>query len=306
MEIQLLSTRHLAAVKHLCRNELTLDRYADTLPGVLMRRPHIGVVAVRGPTVLGVCFGSVSEYRAAGREGFIDLVVVDRNEREHGIGRRLVSEVEQELATRGCEVARIAGNPPHYAWPGIDVRYTPAICFVEDLGYTRGRCVVNMEVDLTRASLTTEVHEARLGALGITVHRAGIDELEDLRTSLKDDWDDAWVAESTASLSEPDAGLYVAMRDGRCVGFCAYGVNRAHEIGPIGTVPDLRSIGVAGVLLRRCLREQRARGIAAAELVWVLPLKPASRSFGATISRAFWMYQKDLPRGEGGRCTSPS
>jgi mycothiol synthase len=283
-------------VDGLCRQELTLDRFADTLPAVLMRRPHIGLVAVRDATVLGVCFGSVSEYRAPGREGFIDLVVVDRDERERGVGRRLVAEIEDELAARGCELVRFAGNPPHYAWPGIDVRYTPAICFAEDLGYARGRCVVNMEVDLQSNPLTTDVQEAGLAAQGIIVHRAGADEWDDLRASLEKTWDDAWVAEAAAALSEPEAGLYVAHRDGRCIGFCAYGVNRPHEVGPIGTVPDQRGVGVAGVLLRRCLDEQCSRGLDAADLVWVLPLKPVSRSFGATISRAFWMYQKDLAR----------
>jgi GNAT superfamily N-acetyltransferase len=296
MEIRRLAPQHLDAVERLCERELTLDSHTAGLPGVLMRRPHVGLVAVRGEEVLGVCFGSVSEYRAAGREGFLDLIVVARGEREHGIGRRLVAELESELAARGCEVARIAGNPPHYAWPGIDVRYTPAICFAEDLGYTRGRCVVTMEVDLKRNSLATEAHEARLSELGITIHRAGIEELEDLKPSLKQTWDDAWIAEITAALSYAGAGLHVAMREGECVGFCAYGVNRPNEVGPIGTVPNLRRVGVAGILLRHSLRDQRDSGLAAADLVWVLPLKPVSRSFGATISRAFWMYQKDLPR----------
>jgi mycothiol synthase len=296
MEIQRIAPRHLEAVERLCEQELTHDSHSASLPGILMRRPHTGLVAVRGGEVLGCCFGSISEYRAAGREGFLDLIVVAPGEREHGIGRRLVEELEAELAARGCEVARIAGNPPHYGWPGIDVRYTPAICFAEDLGYTRGRCVVTMEVDLERNSLVTDGQAGRLAELGITVHRAGLGELEDLKPALKQTWDDAWIAEITAALSYPGAGLHVAMRGGECVGFCAYGVNRPNEVGPIGTVPDLRRVGVAGVLLRNSLRDQRNRGLSAADLVWVLPLKPVSRSFGATISRAFWMYQKDLPR----------
>jgi len=299
MEVRQLAPRDLDAVERLCERELTLDSHTAGLPGVLMRRPHIGLVAVHGEEVLGACFGSVSEYRAAGREGFLDLIVVAPGHREHGIGRRLVGALETELAARGCEVAKIAGNPPHYAWPGIDVRYTPAICFAEDLGYVRGRCVVTMEVDLERNSFDTDTKEARLGELGITVHRAGLEELEELKPSLKQTWDDAWLAEITAAVTYPGGGLHVALRDGECVGFCAYGINRPNEVGPIGTVPGLRRAGVAGVLLRRALSDLRVRGLTAADLVWVLPLKPVSRSFGATISRAFWMYQKDLPRKAG-------
>lgn len=35
----------------------------------------------------------------------------------------------------------------------------------------------------------------------------------------------------------------------RYAGFCAYGVNRLHETGPLGTSPDLRGLGIGGTLI---------------------------------------------------------
>ena len=90
------------------------------------------------------------------------------------------------------------------------------------------------------------------------------------------------------------AGLHVAVRDGRYVGFCAYGLNREHELGPVGTSPDMRRLGIGGALLRRCLADQRDRGVAVAELVWAGPLSYFSTTVGATIGRAFWQYEKNL------------
>jgi len=71
-------------------------------------------------------------------------------------------------------------------------------------------------------------------------------------------------------------------------------VNRLHEVGPIGTDPGMRGLGIGTILLKRCLAEQRDRGIDAAELVWVGPLSYFARAVHATIGRAFWLYSKDL------------
>lgn len=90
------------------------------------------------------------------------------------------------------------------------------------------------------------------------------------------------------------AGLHLAVQDGRYIGFCAYGLNREHEVGPVGTSPDRRGLGIGGVLLKRCLADQRDRGITAAELVWAGPLSYFSRTLNATIGRAFWLYEKNL------------
>jgi hypothetical protein len=56
--------------------------------------------------------------------------------------------MERQLAARGCGQIYLAGHGPYYAWPGIDIHYTAAICFAEDLGYRREGCEVNMNVDL--------------------------------------------------------------------------------------------------------------------------------------------------------------
>jgi GNAT superfamily N-acetyltransferase len=60
--------------------------------------------------------------------GHVDLIAVDPQERRRGVARALVARIEGALAGLGAGDVVIAGNAPYYAWPGIDVRYTPAIC----------------------------------------------------------------------------------------------------------------------------------------------------------------------------------
>ncbi len=294
MKISEMLARDLNDVASLCARELVLDRYAASIPGILTRRPYLGLVASRACTTIGACIGSVARDDDGSTEGFIDLLVVDRAEQRQGIGRQLANAMERLLAARGCERINLAGHGPYYAWPGVDIHYTGAICFAEDLGYRRQGCEVNMDVDLLRAALDTEGAQDRLRSDGIDIREASPADDGPLQESLGSTWQPGWVTEIAAALRSREAGLHIAVQDHQYVGFCVYGLNRPHEVGPVGTSPGLRNLGIGGVLLRRCLADQRTRGLTAAEIVWVGPLSYFSRAVHATIGRAFWVYAKDV------------
>lgn len=294
MDVRELRAADLFDVGRLCDEALVLDRNAAGLPGLLLRQPRIALVATRGPVLLGTCFGSVQQVDGGDSQGFVDMFVVGRDHRLQGVGRRLLADLEARLAAAGCTTVLMAGHPPHFAWPGVDLRYTPAVCFAEDLGYERGPCVVDLEVDLTVASLDTRDELDQLRRSGIRVRRGVPGDAQRLRDAFVPTWGSQWTAESTSVLGSSDAGVYLALQDDRCVGFGCFGVNRVHEVGPVVTEPDRRGLGIGATLLKSCLAEQRDRGLLTADLGWVGPLSGVSRAFGATISRAFWQYEKQL------------
>ncbi|HEY2505535.1 MAG TPA: GNAT family N-acetyltransferase [Streptosporangiaceae bacterium] len=294
MDIRPVTSGDLAAVARLCEAELVLDRDAAALPGVLAQGRFVGLLALQGSRPIGACFGSLAAANGQAPQGFIDLIVVDRAEQRRGVGRRLLAGMERQLASMGCERVAVAGNGTYYAWPGIDVHYTAAVCFAEDLGYRRTGCEVNMDVDLLRVQLDTEADEERLRRAGILIRPATARDDGWLQDSLAPTWIAAWVAELETSLRSDAAGLHIAIQGGRCIGFCAHGIRHQHEIGPVGTHPDVRRMGIGGVLLRRCMRDLRERGLTVAELGWAGPLPYFSRSVQATIGRVFWLYEKDL------------
>lgn len=294
MTISQLGPHQLCHVSRLCERELTLDRWAGSIPRIVTRQPYVGLVAVQDSLTVGACIGSIAQADDGNAEGYIDLLVVDRAHQRRGIGRQLAAEMEQLLAARGCQRIDLSGISPNNAWPGVDIHYTAAVCLAEVSGYQRQGCEVNMDVDLLSVPLDTRASEDRLASEGIEVRRADGDDDGRLQDCLGATWQAGWIAEITEALRSSDAGLYVAVQSGRYVGFCCYGVNRVHEVGPIGTDPDKRGLGIGGVLLKRCLAEQNDRGVVAAELVWVGPLAYFARAVHATIGRAFWLYSKDL------------
>jgi GNAT superfamily N-acetyltransferase len=233
----------------------------------------------------GVGFGSIS----AGGVGCIELLAVAPQARLRGVGRSLITALEQRLAGLGATEIRLGANPPCYVWPGIDVRYTAAVCAAQRLGYELADTAWNMTVDLSTVDLVPG-DEDRLAAAGIEVRSADASAVPWVRAT----WTDGWAWELAQSIDRPGAGAYVAWRDGEPLGFAAYGGNRPSWFGPMGTAPAAEGLGVGRVLLRRCLADQRAYGLSTAQIAWAGPLGFYSRAVGARVERIFWMYSKQL------------
>ncbi|MFD2767627.1 GNAT family N-acetyltransferase [Micromonospora eburnea] len=303
VEIIELGQDRLPAVTDLCRRALDLPEDAAEAPAIVdtlaaraaADRPVLTLGAVRGDELIGVLVGSVAPRDP--RLGHVDLLAVAPQERRRGVGRALLAEAERRLAGLGATELLLAGNPPYYAWPGIDVRYTPAVCAALRLGYRQDRTAWNMTADLAEGSpalRTTEPAERRLADRGVTVRRAEPADLPALAAFARATFGGAWDAELAASLGRPGAGAHLAERDGEPLGFAAYGSSRPSWFGPMGTAPAAEGSGIGGVLLRRCLRDQATAGHGTAQIGWVGPVPFYANAAGARIERVFFLYRKAL------------
>jgi predicted N-acetyltransferase YhbS len=256
--------------------------------------PSSEPVSVTGGRVIGVVLGSVSHRDPS--IGHVDLVAVDPQERRRGVARALVARIEGALAGHGAGEVVIAGNAPYYAWPGIDVRYTPAICAAMSFGFEQDQPAWNMTVDMTAEDLEPVVDdEARLAGEGITVRRAGVEDVPALVAFALATFGPGWAGEITHSVGRDQAGCHVAIaKDGSILGFAAYGSSRPSWFGPMGTATAARGLGIGALLLRRCLAEQRAAGHDRVQIGWVGPLPFYSKAVGARVERVFLLYRKQL------------
>ncbi|MFI6130948.1 GNAT family N-acetyltransferase [Micromonospora sp. NPDC051141] len=301
VEIIELGPDRLPEVVALCRRALDLPADAAEAPAVVATlavraaadRPVLLLGAVRDGTLVGVLVGSRSVTDA--RLGHVDLVAVVPAHRRQGIGAALLAGAEARLAALGASEVLLAGNPPHYAWPGIDVRYTAAVCAALRLGYRQDRTAWNMTATLTEGSAAlrpTEATERRLAERGVTVRRAVPTDLPALEAFARTTFGGVWDGELAGSVGRPDAGTHLAERDGEILGFAAYGSARPSWFGPMGTAPAAEGSGIGGVLLRRCLRDQAAAGLTEAQIGWVGPVPFYSNAVGARIERVFFLYRK--------------
>ncbi|MFC0503761.1 GNAT family N-acetyltransferase [Micromonospora costi] len=304
IEIADLAPGSAAAASRLCEQALDLPEDAAEATVIVdavwtraaADRPVVAVGAYRGAELAGVLVGSMSGTDQ--RLGHVDLLAVAPEHRRRGTGRALLAAAERRLAGLGASEVLLAGNPPYYAWPGIDVRYTPAVCAALALGYRQDRTAWNMTADLSYdgspALRSTEAAEHRLAAQGITVRRAEPADLPALVALARGTFGGTWDAELAGSVGRPGAGCHLAERDGEVVAFAAYGSSRPSWFGPMGTAPAAEGSGIGGVLLRRCLADQRAAGHDSAQIGWVGPVPFYSRSAGARIERVFFLYRKAL------------
>lgn len=246
--------------------------------------------ALATPDLDGVVLASVGgALDGDGPAGHVDLLAVHPGAQGRGVGRALVTAAEEWLRAQGAAEVRFAGNPPCYGWPGIDVRYTPAACLAESLGYERYQIAWNMTAELpVPTGAADEADLARLAAAGVAVRSAPPGQRTAVTDFVRREWNDAWAWEA-----EQATGCHYAERDGEILGFAAWG-GRPAWFGPMGTAEAARGLGVGRVLLRRCLAEQAAAGQRSAQIGWVGPIRFYSRAVGARVERVFWLYRRPL------------
>jgi mycothiol synthase len=287
----------LARIQRICADVLDLEPDSSDLPAIMAGSDRrFGVVAEARDDILGACYGSLGSAPDAPRTGHVDLLAVARQAAGHGIGLRLLTRMEEELAEHGAAEAVLAGNPPVYLWPGVDARYTAMTLLAARAGYARYAEAVDMAVDLQATDLDSGPDTDRLAAAGLTVRRAAHEETERLVAWLQSGpWGgSSWPEEAAATLAHQPVGCHVACRGEQFLGFACHGSVRRGWFGPMGTLAPERGRGIGSVLLRRCLSDMKSAGLPVARIGWVGPVRFYARIVGARTERVYWLYRKAL------------
>lgn len=222
---------------------------------------------------------------ARGDHGFIRLLAVAPHARRLGHGRALVTAAEEWARAAGCTTMRPGPSAPFYLWPGVDVRWTPALALFESAGYRAVGAELNMSCP---TSFRVEP------PAGVVVERVIEDNDADAVVAFCTEAFPQWVAELERGIEH--AACLVARDEatGAVAGFCCHSVNRAGWVGPMATDPRHRRRGVGAGLLSAACRDLRAAGHADAEIAWVGPVGFYAKAAGATVSRVFRTFVKQL------------
>ena len=235
-------------------------------------KPEGAPVAKAGDRVVGFMLGIVRSHPmedaiADFDRGWITLAAVDRDFQRRGIGSRLWKHVKGYFKSAGAKVALIATYPPNYFCPGIDeAAYPGAIEFFKKHGFEVFHRPLSMDASLVHLKTPDWIRGKEAGLLseGVVFDTFKpvyiLPLLEHLKSCFPGDWQ-RYLRESMVRITHGnfDQGeVYVAMHDGKYLGFCQHDGER---FGPFGVDEKERGRGIGAVLLLRCLHGMKAKGM---------------------------------------------
>ncbi|HYH86488.1 MAG TPA: GNAT family N-acetyltransferase [Pyrinomonadaceae bacterium] len=118
---------------------------------------------------------------------------------------------------------------------------------------------------------------------GLIVRRAQPWELTAVREFVNSNFSLAWADEISVGFARQPVTVFVALREGRLVGFAAYECTRRDFFGPTGVVEDERGRGTGRALLLASLWGLREMGYAYAVIGGVGPAEFYERAVGAQL-----------------------
>jgi predicted N-acetyltransferase YhbS len=140
----------------------------------------------------------------------------------------------------------------------------------------------DMLVNLMRLPPRDAALEELRGA-GVVVRRAQPWELTQVREFVTENFKRSWADEITGGLARQPVTVFVALREGRLVGFAAYECTRKNFFGPTGVAESERGRGVGRALLIASLWGLRELGYAYAVIGGVGPAEFYERAVGARL-----------------------
>jgi mycothiol synthase len=270
------------------------DLLKEKLEGDPCLEPGNALVCHEGEKILGFMQGVIREIQET-RFGYIKLMAVDKNHRRQGIASELYNRIENSFRSDKVDVVRIYDVPMNYFMPGIDPRYTEALCFVLRLGFMRLGDTSNLIVRLNESEWNTISEEEKLKHHWIEIKRAEILEKNAVINFVKEEWE-LWTNEIEMAFANVPPSIHVAYLDGKIKAFSAHNANNKGTgwFGPMGTHLELRGRGIGSILLKRCLKDMKKTGQKIAIIPWVGPIDFYAHHANARVDRVFWRYEKEL------------
>ncbi len=287
-----LTRADLVEARAVLADACAFDRAAEVAEEKLFEPAPAGEAVAWGARVGGALVGVTAV--TADR---LRLIAVAPDARRRGVGAALLETAEAHARAAGAPRLRTLDLPGNYLAPGIDVRNTDTIAWLQKRGWVRHGENVNLRVALrgnpqvsaARAAAAADAARAR----GYDVRRARPDE-PGLLEAVAADFGGAWPWEIARALA--GGGVHVAIAPGGAIAsFAAHdGNNRGLGwFGPAGTHPDHRGLRLAEALLLACLVDVAARE-ATCEVAWIGPRRFYEHAAGVAGDRHFLVLQKDL------------
>jgi mycothiol synthase len=217
------------------------------------------------------------------------------------IGTSLLTEVEKRFKALGKCECRVAGYPPGYFTPGIDLRgYKPILELFQANGYSVFHEALSMDSSIvlfTVPEKTVEI-EKKLKQDGIDIRFYRRNDLVRFMEFLEQSMPFDWVRVERRNLRKiveggfhPEQVVLVTKGDD-IIGYCQF---EGSHFGPFGVSDAYQGRGIGTVLLARTLERMRQEGYHDAWVMWTDDLAAkVYGKFGFKETRRFAMLKKSF------------
>lgn len=238
--------------------------------------------------------------------GWIQVLLVDKEVRQQGIGSKLLTHAETELIATGAKQIVLGRDPYHY-FPGIPKEYQEAANWFEKKGY------VNKGTDHDLIREYTGVDGKMLPKLnGVEFTLLEKEEKEEFLNFLRRCFPGRWEYEATHYFQKGGTGREFAVlkKKGRIIGFCRINDSKSPFIaqnvywsplfdeelggaGPLGIDEQERGQGYGLAIVEAGLAFLRQRGIRRIVIDWT-GLVEFYNKLGYHIWKSYDSYQKEI------------
>ncbi len=123
--------------------------------------------------------------------------------------------------------------------------------------------------------------EKKLKEEGILIKKALAPNRGDIRKFVTENFSEGWADETDAGIIK--GGCFLAVKDGKILGFAAYEGLFPNFFGPTGVREDMRGKGIGKALLLRSLVAMREKGYRYAIIGWTGPQEYYAKCVNATV-----------------------
>ncbi|MBS2211933.1 GNAT family N-acetyltransferase [Carboxylicivirga mesophila] len=272
---------------------ITEELLSEKLEGDPYWMPKATFVCKDKERIIGFMQGVMRHIRGV-NYAYIKLMAVDKEYRRQGMATAMYKQLQEVFKVHKADVVRIYDVPLNYFMPGIDPRYTPALCWAMRSGFERFGDTSNLVVDLNQ-NWDMSTREKALKNDGIEVRRAKPEDKQAVLDFIKDEWL-LWSNEVEMAFKDEVPSMHIALLNGEVKAFSAHNANNKGTgwFGPMGTHPDLRGKGMGAILLKRCLQDMKEMGLSRSIIPWVGPIDFYAWHANARVERVFWRFEKKL------------
>lgn len=229
----------------------------------------------------------------------IKALIVDKQFRRHGIGKRMLKEIIDRAKTKNENISFInfGASPPNYWFPGVDIRHTDLLFFLKKNRFKLKETRQNLTVPLKNLDLKPITENK-----GYHYERIQIIDFKELIEFVRNNFGHStWSEEVQMSLQNNPPTTFVAKnKDGQIIGWATHGLQFPGAFGPTGVLYTLQGKGIGSELLKWCLWDIKRSGLERCTIMWVVgnTIKFYSKSISAYISPVFYEMTKKLRRNE--------